>query len=534
MSRLTIDPNEVQAFMRDLESLPENFSELTGAERNPKQAEAAELIQIINLLQTYEDKTKASGVSKWFTPGTMFGIESLHKHRAFFEAGHKYSERLFMAANRVGKTISGAYEAACHATGDYPPWWKGRRYDQPTFGWAMGSTARATRDTVQKELLGPIGAWGTGMIPADRIGRWWALSGVPQGVDIVQVKHRSGGWSTIGFKNYEQPQEAFYGTAQHWVWADEICPIDIYNECLVRTMTTKGIIYVTFTPLKGITPLVAKFCETADYLAGAKRLIGLAPSTEEDEFGSKLEGTSGFKAIVQAGWDDAPWLDEEEKQRIYESSEPHLRETRRSGVPSMGSGNVFPMSMEAMTCEPFAIPTHFKRMYALDVGWNKTACLWGAQDPITGMLYIYDEHYVEQQPPAVHAASIRARGEWIPGVIDPASRGRTQNDGNQLYRQYRDLGLNVLVANNAVESGIQAVWERMTGGRIKFFTTLQHLPREFVLYRRDERGRIIKENDHLMDCLRYLVADLNRARALSQVAGAPVYSGTAKYNIYGR
>src|SRR5690606_33733522 len=119
------------------------------------------------------------------------------------------------------------------------------------------------------------------------------------GVDIVQVRHKSGGWSAIGFKNYEQPIEAFYGTDQHWVWADEICPIDVYNECLVRLMTTKGIIYVTFTPLKGITPLVAKFCETADYLAGAKQIIGLRPMDDEEDNEFAGEGIVGnnFKAI---------------------------------------------------------------------------------------------------------------------------------------------------------------------------------------------------------------------------------------------
>ena len=534
MSNLIIDQAEVNSFIQNLESLPENFMELTGQLRNPKQAEASELMQIVQLLTQYDEAAKVSGVGKWFAPGTLFGIENLHKHRAFFDAGSSHAERLFMAANRVGKTISGAYEATCHATGEYPDWWTGKKFDHPTFGWAMGSTARATRDTVQKELLGRVGAWGTGMIPADKIGKWWALSGVPQGVDIVQVRHKSGGWSAIGFKNYEQPIEAFYGTDQHWVWADEICPINIYNECLVRLMTTKGVIYVTFTPLKGITPLVAKFCETADYLAGAKQIIGLRPLDDEKEDFEDNEGIVGsnFKAIVQAGWDDAPWLGEEEKTRILESSEPHLRETRRSGVPSMGSGNVYPMSLETMVCPPFEIPSHYKRLFALDVGWNRTACLWLAQDPSSGMVYVYDEHYMAEQPPAVHAASIRSRGQWIPGVIDPASRGRTQTDGMQLYQQYKELGLKLWPAKNAVESGIQTVWERMTGGRIKFFSTLQYLPREFVLYRRDERGRIIKENDHLMDALRYGVADLNRARSLSEMAAAPRYTGAAKYNIY--
>jgi phage terminase large subunit-like protein len=35
--------------------------------------------------------------------------------------------------------------------------------------------------------------------------------------------------------------------------------MDIYTECLLRTMTTDGLIMVTFTPLNGRTPLVASF-----------------------------------------------------------------------------------------------------------------------------------------------------------------------------------------------------------------------------------------------------------------------------------
>lgn len=495
-----------------------------------REAEINRLAKLANLLDKYEELSKAGGQQKWFTPGTPFGIENLKKHRAFFDAGSHYGERLFMAANRVGKTISGAFETACHLTGEYPSWWTGRRFDHPIQAWAMGSTARATRDTVQRELLGPVGAWGTGMLPADKIGKWWALAGVPQGVDIVQVRHISGGWSTLGFKNYEQPIEAFYGTAQHVIWADEIIPIDRYNECLVRTMTTRGLMYVTFTPLKGITPLVAKFCEDADYLAGAKRIIGLRP-TEEEEDPEVLTGSYNFKAIVQAGWDDAPWLEEDQKEKMLASSEPYLRETRRTGVPSMGSGNVYPISLESMMVDPFEIPRHWKKMYALDVGWNRTAALWGAIDPMSDTLYIYDEHYVGEQPPAVHAASIRARGEWIQGVIDPASRGRSQGDGQQLMRQYLDLGLKIAPAENAVEAGIQAVWERMVGGRIKFFSTLREFPREYVLYRRDEKGRIVKEKDHLMDCLRYLQNNLRRAKSIDQLAAKANYAGIGRYNI---
>src|SRR5580698_10076444 len=54
------------------------------------------------------------------------------KQIEFFAAGSQYKERLFMAANRVGKTVAGAFEAACHLTGGYPIWWEGRRFDNAT------------------------------------------------------------------------------------------------------------------------------------------------------------------------------------------------------------------------------------------------------------------------------------------------------------------------------------------------------------------------------------------------------------------
>lgn len=505
---------------------------LFGDESHKKQAELHKLAELNRLLDLYADAQKTSGMDKWFQPGTMFSIDACPKHKAFFEAGDVYNQRLFMAANRVGKSVSGALESAYHATGLYPSWWKGRRFDGPTEGFALGSTSQATRDTVQKELLGPLGAWGTGILPAETIGQKAAKQGTPGGIDWMHVKHVSGGWSTIHFRNYEQPIEAFYGVKLHWVWCDEIVPINIYNECLVRLMTTNGIIYVTFTPLTGLTPLVVKFCEDADYLAGAKKILGLpAEVSAEDEAFAIVEDAPGYKAIVQAGWDDAPWLDKAAQEIILDASEPHLRETRRTGVPSMGSGAVYPITLEQFIVQPFEIPRHFKKLYALDVGWNRTAALWLALDPNTDTVYVYDEHYISEQPPAVHATSIRSRGEWIPGVIDPASKGRSQGDGSQLLQQYKDLGLKLLKANNDVEGGVQTVWQRLSAGKIRVFSSLMHFAKEYVLYRRDEKGRIIKERDHLMDCLRYGIVDINKARSIEQLSKAPVYTGPTKYRI---
>lgn len=529
MDKLTdLDFAKVEGLIKDGDAVLRKISN----QKTDDKMDAVALGNMLKLLQAYDEATNASGIEKWFVPGTPFGIEHCRKHKLFFESGADYNERLFMAANRSGKSIAGAFEAACHATGIYPTWWAGRRFDKPTKGWVMGSTARATRDTVQKELIGPVGAWGTGMISKELLGKFWALQGVPQGIDLIQVRHVSGGWSLIGFKNYEQPLQAFFGEALDWAWMDEECPDEIYNETLIRTMTTNGIVFNTFTPLKGLTPMVVRYSEKADFLGGAKKFINIQEEVTEDlGEDARLVHSKSKKAVVQATWDDAPWLSEEAKERMLEDTPPHLREARRTGKPALGSGNVYPLDLEHILCTPFEIPSYYRKLVALDVGWNRTAALWGAIDPQTDTLYIYSEYYIGQQPPAIHAHAIRGRGQWIPVVIDPASRGRSQVDGTQLMQSYKELGLQLFPALNEVESGIQNAWNRMTTGKLKVFNTLPNFAKEYSLYRRDLNGKIVKDNDHLMDCMRYLVNNINRAKSLDSMVNKTKYKGTIKYDV---
>src|SRR5579872_1575891 len=89
------------------------------------------------------------------------------KQLQFHSAGAKYRERLLMAGNQIGKTLAGSFEAALHATGRYPDWWDGKRFDRPTIGWACGVTGEVVRDTVQRLLVGRPGNIGTGAIPKD-------------------------------------------------------------------------------------------------------------------------------------------------------------------------------------------------------------------------------------------------------------------------------------------------------------------------------------------------------------------------------
>jgi Terminase RNaseH-like domain len=154
--------------------------------------------------------------------------------------------------------------------------------------------------------------------------------------------------------------------------------------------------------------------------------------------------------------------------------------------------------------DPFPIPPHWPQGYGMDVGWNCTAAVWGAHDREHDILYLVHEHRRGQAEPSVNAHGIRAAGEWIPGFIDPASRGRGQKDGSQLLYDYIELGLKLSPADNGVESGLYAVWNRMSTGRLKIFRSLQNWLQEFRLYRRDDKGHVVKQNDHLMDATRYL------------------------------
>ena len=67
----------------------------------------------------------------------------------------------------------------------------------------------------------------------------------------------------MGFKTYDQGRKSFEGTGKHGIWVDEECPEDVYLECLTRCMTTNGIIWLTFTPLQGMTPVVLRFLPPA-------------------------------------------------------------------------------------------------------------------------------------------------------------------------------------------------------------------------------------------------------------------------------
>lgn len=441
-----------------------------------------ELMALTVRLQLLTERTK---IESYYPETGPLRRELYVKHMEFFRLGAQYKQRLALCANRIGKTEGmGGCEMVYHLTGRYPMWWAGRRFTKPVTAWVAGETAKDVRDSIQLKLCGPISNLGTGLIPGECIGRHTSKGGVPDAFDTIYVTHANGKQSSLAFKSYDQGRESFQAADVDVLWLDEEPPLSIYTEAVTRTMTTLGLVMLTFTPLLGMSETVMQF------LPG----------------GEIVERRDETRAVIMATWDDAPHLTEPMKRAMLETYPAFQRDARSKGIPQLGAGAIYQVPESEITVEPFEIPAHWPRAYAIDVGWNRTACLWGAYDRDSETWNLYSEHYRGQAEPSVHANAIRSRGEWICGVIDPAARGRGQADGDQLLQMYRDLGLDLTEADNGVEAGIYGVFERLSGGKIKVFKTLQNFLSEYRLYRRDEKGRIVKVNDHLCDCVRYLVA----------------------------
>ena len=463
---------------------------------------AEEKTQLLELLETREKTISCNKILSLYPDSGPLSRDRYPKHLEFFAAGAKYRERAFVAGNRTGKSTAGAYETALHLTGDYPSWWTGRRFEHPISAWVAGDSGKTVRDVLQQKLLGQAGQFGTGMLPRDRLLKWSSKPGVPDAIESVQIKHVSGGVSELAFKSYFEGQETFQGTERHLIWLDEECSLAIYAESLMRTMTCDGMVMLSFTPLQGLSDVVLQFLP-----------------------GGKLAGQpSETKYVVMASWDDAPHLDEDAKKELWNSIPPYQRDARSKGIPQLGSGAIYPVPESEVMIAPFEIPPHWPRGFGLDTdqGAGYTACVWGALNRETQTLFIYDCYKRSRAELAIHVDAVKSRGSWIPGVGDAAALIVTPFDAQQIISLYRQAGLNICLPDKSVEAGIEKVWQMLSGGKLKVFSSCQAWFEEFRLYRRDDRGRIVKLNDHLLDATRYLcMSGLSRMRTKPAPKGPP-------------
>lgn len=420
------------------------------------------------------------------------------KQREFHKAGAKYRERLLMAANQVGKTLSAAMEAAMHATGRYPAWWEGRRFDRHTVGWVAGISAEQTRDNAQRLLMGRDNAWGTGAIPKDCIvGEPVMARSVANAIDYVRVKNVNGYNSIIAFKTYEKGREKWQGDTIDWMWPDEEPPLDVYTEGLTRTNASMGPVFVTFTPLMGESAVVKRF---------------------------KRE-QSPDRIVINMTLDDAQHYTPEQRAKIEASYPEHEREARAKGIPVLGSGLVFPVARSVISCDPFPVPAYWPALGGLDFGWDHpTAAVKLRWDKDADVIYVTNAYRRQRETPVIHAAAVKPWGVDLLWAWPHDGLQHDKQSGEQTAQAYRNQGLKMLPdratfedGTAGLEAGITLMLERMQTGRFKVFSHLNDWWDEFMGYHRKE-GIIVKEGDDLISATRYAFMMRRYAKAEGQPA----------------
>jgi phage terminase large subunit-like protein len=278
-----------------------------------------------------------------------------------------------------------------------------------------------------------------------------------------------------------------------FIWFDEEPPIDLYLEGLTRTNLTGGPVFMTFTPLLGMSEVVRRFL--------------LEPSPD--------------RRVVTMTIDDVEHYTAEERERIATAYPEHEREARTKGVPTLGSGRIFPVTEDSIKCAPFELPRHWTRIIGVDFGWDHPAgAVELAWDRDKDVVYVVWAHRARQMTPIEHAAVLRTRGRLPIAWPRDGRRETMEGAGLALAKQYNECGVEMLHQHAqfedgsvSVEAGLMDMLDRMRGGRFKVFNDVaSDWFEEFRLYHRKD-GRVVKEGDDLMAATRYAEMMLRFARS---------------------
>lgn len=420
-------------------------------------------------------------------------------HQASFHSS-KAKERAFIGSNRCGKTEANTAECIRCATGQNPHW---PELVVPNVGWVTSLTNEVQRDILQPKFAKML----------------------PKG---VKIRFRHGGiWdqvvfpngSMIGFKSVEQGREAFQGVALHWVSVDEECPEDIFGELRARVVDYAGRLWITFTPVNGMTWSHDRYVDVD----------------------TKIKDSEVFSATM---WDNSKsrggYIPDEEIKSLEESiKDPVLRQIRILGQYSQQIGRIYKMFDRKIHCIPRAL---FPRAYfnengtpnssfdficGIDTGRNFSAghyfvdflgnvVRWGG--------YFSTDGTIGERARAILNFYSR-HGVWPEFIIDPTT---------QFFRELHEHGIYCNLGENDIDTGIPNAMEYMSVR--KSYGNLGPLfgnPRYYVVSDPDSgndrhlyemnryqwdvparsgggmgeaKNRPRKKDDHTMDEMRYVLA----------------------------
>jgi hypothetical protein len=444
----------------------------------------------------------------------------------FHTLGNQASIRLLLAANRIGKTYSCLAEFAMHATTTYPPSWEGYRYTKKNLTlWVGGLTSFEAEDLTKRLFEGsgndPAFIHESLVVYRNRKDRRYKIRNGNGGITNIAVK-------TYGGREQQNELSTWKAAKVDCILLDEQPTMSVFSECCMRIMNTSpddhGMIIIAATCTQ-FTPFVLGFTQRIEKVTVTREGKDYV---EEKQVNISSGEIGDGKVFLLAGWDDAQHLDDQQKKNMLANMLPAEIDARTKGMPSIGSGMVYPVLEELITCHSFEIPEHYAHIVGMDFGWtDPTALTFGALDRDRGILYVYFEYSVSGKTPDSHLGDLRtmrlADALWWACVMgDPAGQASSQKDGESLFQLYRSKGLNLVKAENTRSAGILKCLQMMMDGRLKIFKDrCPKLLTEIRTYAYTSKGQIADGNDHLLDALRYMVSGLRYGK--TQTTNAPSF-----------
>ncbi len=409
--------------------------------------------------------------------------DKVHKKQLAFHQAPKRNRWAF-GGNRSGKTECGAVETVWIATATHPY----RKITKNTEGWVVSLSYEVQRDVAQPKLLKYLPPSSIVDVVMEKGSKASYERGV---IDYILVKNALGGISKITFKSCDQGREKFQGASLDYVWFDEEPPQDVYEECKMRVLDKKGDLYGTMTPLKGLTWVY------------------------HDIYLNEMQDPEVY--YVNMSWEDNPYLDPAEVDKMQKSMSDDVLSTRCYGHFRSASGLVYPQFDESIhVIDPFEIPRDWQDKISIDPGLkNPLSCHFYAVD-YDGNVYVVGEHYDKEKDVEYHAKKIkevadyldwhRDSGGRLTALIDSAAGQKTLASDKSVAELFFEKGIAVDTrVNKDLFSGLMRVRDVLSArpARLFIFRTCTNLIRELKGYRWGDNDLPIKRDDHSLDELRY-------------------------------
>ena len=312
--------------------------------------------------------------------------------------------RYMSAGNRAGKTTAAVVDAIYTAMNTHP-------YRKRPKGWpTKGLKLRFVCVDIDKGVRGMV-------LPEFK--RWMSTSMLVNGSwddswNNTELTLTFSNGSQVQFLTHQMELDRHGGTAKHAIYFDEIPPLSIFNENMMRLIDYEGFWVIAATSVEGM---------------GWTYELLWEPSIEAQRAG--LPTDVGTFELSQK---DNPFLTTEISQRgkYYVGMDEVERKIREDGAFLARSGRVFPAwnIHEHVLVDHFMPNDHWRIYTSVDFGWsNPTAWLWHAVHP-DGRVYTFAEHYKSELTVAQHSEIVTAKEVFMRLDRDKIMRVGDPNNGN--------------------------------------------------------------------------------------------------------